>query len=93
MLYKEESFFMKKFKIVEVEWVDAQSSLDAVSLEDLENHPPAITKSCGYLVAENKERIILSFMIFNQTELDKDIFLKHYQYIPKGMIKKITELK
>ena len=45
---------MKKLTHVEVEWVDAQSSLDIIPLSELEKSPIAITKSCGYLIKEDE---------------------------------------
>ncbi len=73
-------------KWVEVEWVDAQSSMDVMSIKELEDHPIIITKSCGYLVKQDKEKIVLAFMMFGEG------LMKHYQVIPIGMVKKIKEL-
>jgi len=76
-----------KLKPVEVEWIDAQSSLDIVSTMDLKDCEVVSTISCGYLVYEDKEKIILAFMLF-----DGDL-MKHYQIIPKEMVRKIRRLK
>ena len=76
-------------KIVEVEWLDAQSGFSQpLTIEDLESEEPYHTFSVGYLIKEDKEKIILGFMIFG----DEGMF-KHWQLIPRGMIKKIRELK
>ena len=84
---------MKKELIpVEVEWIDAHSSLDAQTLQELEKATPFLTKSCGYLVKEDKDKIVLAFMLFG-VNINDEPLLKHYQVIPKGMIKKITKLK
>ena len=75
---------------VEVEWIDAQSSLDLYSFEELKNLGTKdlhITKSCGYLIHEDKDKVVLSFMNFG------DDLCKHSQIIPRGMIKKITKLE
>ena len=76
---------------VEVEWIDAHSSLDAQTLSDLEKATPFLTKSCGYLIKEDKDKIILGFMLFGFNVNDEPL-LKHYQVIPKGMVKKIIKL-
>ena len=78
---------MDKYQKVEVEWVDAQSGFGvAQPIEELINIKLTTTYSTGYLLHENKERIILGFMLFGED------MVKHDQIIPKGMIKKITKL-
>ena len=76
-----------KLKFVEVEWEDAQHSTDVISLSELKVIETVKTKSCGYLVKEDKERVILGFMLFDFDH--EDPLIKHYQAIPKGMVKKI----
>jgi len=79
----------KKYKIVEVEWLDAQSGFSSpLTLEELEREEPVHTFSVGYLLKEDDSKIILGFMMFG----DVGDF-KHWQLIPKGMIKKITKMK
>ncbi len=77
---------------VEVEWIDAHSSMDALTLSELEKAEPFLTKSCGYLIKEDKDKIVLGFMCFGFNINDEPL-LKHYQVIPKGMVRKITKLK
>lgn len=77
---------------VEVEWIDAHSSLDATTLSDLEEQKPFLTTSCGYLIKEDKDKIVLAFMIFG-FNIEGEPLLKHYQVIPKKMVRKITKLK
>ena len=78
---------MEKHKIVEVEWFDAQSGFSApLTIEELEKEGMLHTFSTGYLIKEDKEKIILGFMLFGD-------FVKHWQVIPKGMIKKINIIK
>ncbi|KKN27751.1 hypothetical protein LCGC14_0861010 [marine sediment metagenome] len=77
---------------VEVEWIDAHSSLDGMTISELEKATPFLTKSCGYLIKEDKEKIVLGFMCFG-VNINDEPLLKHYQVIPKGMVKKITKLK
>lgn len=82
---------MKKpeYKIVEVEWLDAQSGFgQAQSIkETIEFDKPLHTYSIGYLIHECKQYIILGFMLFGED------MVKHNQLIPRGIIKKIRELK
>jgi hypothetical protein len=58
-----------------------------LSLEELEREKPLHTYSVGYLLKEDDEKIILGFMMFGE-----DGFFKHWQLIPKGMIKKLSLL-
>ncbi len=77
-------------QIVEVDWVDAQSSLDCWELEDLRKMSKkdlSISKSCGYLVHKDKDKVILAFMRFG------DDLIKHHQVIPTGMVVKIKEIR
>ncbi len=75
------------FKIVEVEWMDAQSGFSSpLTIEQLEEEEPYHTFSVGYLIMEDKEKVILGFMLFGED------MIKHWQLIPKGMIIKIRKL-
>ena len=78
-----------KYPMVEVEWFDAQSSFGQAEFIDdaIINLKPIHTFSVGYLLNENKESVLLGFMLFGED------MVKHNQLIPKGMIKKITKLK
>jgi len=78
-----------KNKIVEVEWFDAQSGFSSpLNLEELEREEPIHSFSVGYLLKEDKDKIILGFMMFGNEGM-----FKHWQLIPKGMIKNIRSLK
>ena len=74
-------------KVVEVVWFDAQSSTCSWSLEELKDFKPVLTKSCGYLLVEEEDYIILGFTDFG------DGLIKHNQCIPRGMIKEIKVLR
>lgn len=74
-------------KIVEVEWFDAQSSLETWSIEELDKLEPLHTYSVGYLLLEKKDYIILGFMDFANG------LIKHHQCIPRGMIKNIKVVR
>ena len=78
---------MNKYKKVEVEWLDAQSSFGlAQPIEELIDMELTTTYSTGYLLHEDDEKIILGFMLFGEN------MVKHDQTIPKGIIRKITTL-
>lgn len=80
------------YKIIEVEWFDAQThSGYAEDIEKLSEWNPCLTKSIGYLLHEDKEKIILGFMIFQDEKETNSV--KHLQMIPKRMIRKIIKLK
>ena len=82
-----------KYKIVEVEWLDAQSGFgNAQYVEDLVLQELDITKiqwtfSVGYLLHKDKDKILLGFMLFGED------MVKHNQMIPRSLIKKIKYLK
>lgn len=79
---------MKNHKIVEIEWLDAQSGFHSpLTIEDLEREKPLHTFSVGYLLKEDSEKVILGFMMFG----DEGLF-KHWQLIPRGMIKNIKTI-
>ncbi len=82
----------KKFKKVEVIWMDAHSSLDPMTISELIKEEPYLTTSCGYLIHEDKEKIILAFMIFG-FNINGEPLLKHYQIIPRGMVKEIRNVQ
>lgn len=82
----------KNYKVVEIEWFDAQThSGYAEDIGKLEEWNPLLTKSIGYLLYEDKEKVILGFMIF-QDEQEINC-VKYCQMIPRKMIKKITKLR
>ena len=78
-----------KYKIVEIEWFDAQSGFSrAEFIQDMiETMKPLHSFSTGYLLEENKDHILLGFLLFGNE------MVKHYQLIPRGMIKKMRYLK
>ena len=77
------------FEFVRVDWFDAQSGFASpMDLEELMKVPPVETTSMGCLVHEDKEKIVLGFMMFGE-----EGYFKHWQMIPRGMINKITKLE
>jgi len=81
-----------KYKIVEIEWIDAHSSLDPITISELKKEKPYLTQSVGYLMLEDKEKIVLSFMNFG-FNYEGEPLMKHYQVIPKGMVKNIKVIR
>ncbi len=41
---------------VEITWIDAQSSMDAYTIEELKDMKLLTTKSCGYLIHKTKDK-------------------------------------
>ena len=78
--------------MVEVEWFDAQThSGYSEDIGNLKDWNPCYSKSLGYLLFEDKEKIILGFLIFQD---DNEVnSVKHCQMIPMGVIKKINKLR
>lgn len=75
-------------KIYEIVWFDAQTSTQTLSIHELKDmFKPHLTKSVGYLVEDAKEYVILAFTSFGDGQF------KHWQVIPKGMIKTQKVLK
>jgi len=73
---------------VKVIWLDAQTwSGDAEEFGEIIKWKPVISETCGFLFHEDKEKIIVSFLNFGEGSS------KHFQMIPKGMVKKIIKLK
>ena len=80
---------IEDFKLVRVDWFDAQSGFGSpMDLDELLSVKPIETTSVGCLVHEDKERIVLGFMMFGN-----EGYFKHWQMIPQGMIKRIIKLK
>ena len=78
----------KKRIPVEIEWMDAQTwSGTAEEFGEIIKWKPIISFSCGYLIHEDKEKVIISFLNFG------DESTKCFQMIPKAMIKNIIKLR
>jgi hypothetical protein len=83
--------YYEKYNLVEVEWFDAQSGFSSpLTIEELEKEKPFHTYSVGYLLKQDDEKIIIGFMMCGNEESFK--LFKHWQLIPKGMIKHINYL-
>jgi len=78
-----------KFKIVEVEWFDAQSGIgSSIEVDEADDLEPVLTHSVGYLLRKDKEVVVLGFMLFDYNQT-----FKHWQMIPRDMVRKIRILK
>jgi len=84
---------MKEIDLVKVKWLDAQTGFaQAIPISEfLEDFKPLYNYSVGQLLCNDKEKIILGFLIMDDS--DEDSLVKHWQLIPKGMVKEITKLK
>jgi len=71
-------------KIVEVDWVDAFIDTDDFTLEKATKLQPIPRKTIGYLVVEDKDRIVLATDIFP----DKKDEYSACMVIPKPWIRK-----
>lgn len=78
----------ESFDPVIVEWEDAQTTMDSFEIEKILDNKidPIITKSCGFLMREDKNYVVISSMIFYE-------HAKHHQIIPRSLVKKIIYLK
>ena len=73
--------------IVEVEWIDAATTTHELSLDQAREQTCMPARSVGYLISNNKERVVLAM-----TEFTEAGDVKFLHNIPKGMIKKIKKL-
>jgi len=77
---------------VQVKWLDAQTGFSqAMPVSDfLKEFKPFYNYSVGYLLCDDEEKIILGFLLMDDSQ--EDPLIKHWQLIPKGMIKEIKKL-
>lgn len=76
-----------KFKVVEVEWWDAFHGTSPLDVAEIIGQPRLIVKSIGYLLYEDKNHIALGFSLYESWSS-----VKHWQMIPKKIIKNINYL-
>ena len=81
-----------RYPKVEVVWFDANSGLGQWNVSELKSKDfnPYLTTTCGYLIHKDEEKLVIGFTIFGNDNLDD---IKHFQMIPKGMVKNILYLK
>ena len=78
--------------LVQVKWLDAQtgfSQLMPIS-EFKRDFKPYYNYSFGYLLEDNKDHIILGFLLMDSEVVDEETGVKHWQLIPRGMVKETT---
>jgi len=68
--------------IVEVEWLDAWADTSTVTLKKAINHKPELTRTVGYLMAENDDGITIATDRYPKTPKQGKII----NFIPWGII-------
>jgi len=65
------------YKKVEVKWLDAQTGFSQARevSEFLKEFEPLYNYSCGYLLCNDKEKVIVGFLIMD--DRDEDPLVKH----------------
>ena len=82
----------KKLEIVKVEWKDATTRHDvSVTLEEAKKEELLDVETIGYLIKEDKEKVVIASMCFIDNE-ELKIYPKTIHIIPKGSIVNIFEL-
>lgn len=84
--------------LIKVNWVDARSILDTISLKEARQEKLIDVISVGYLIEENDDLIKICSFIFPDVEHDiqdptGQTGFRNVQIIPKKMIKSILSLK
>lgn len=84
-----------KHKLIKVKWLDAQTGFcQALPLSEFkEDFEPYYNYSFGQLLEENKDYIVLGFLIMDVDNEKEEPSVKHWQLIPRGMIKEMKEVK
>lgn len=87
-----------KYELVEVKWLDAQTGFSqAMPLSEFkEDFQPFYNYTFGYLLENNKDHIIVGFLMMGVDEIKDEVndetMIKHWQLIPKGMVRKINKI-
>lgn len=80
-------------KVVEIEYLDAYLITRVMNLEKIKKEKTPIIKFVGYLVDEDKERVVICSQFYPEDEgRDKNEYT-HPFFIPKCSIIKVSELK
>jgi hypothetical protein len=83
---------MKKLKIVEIEWEDAWTSPNTFNKQELKDSKPLILKSSGYLIHEDKQKVVLSSDSY-EPNIDGEECWRHVMSIPKDNVKRRRTLR
>lgn len=82
----------KVFKIVEVLWLDSDHNGEWAKLEDvLEDQGGLECRSCGYLVADKEDRVIIATSM--TADPDREEHISYYMAIPKAAVVSLKELR
>jgi len=79
--------------IVRIEWKDATSIVDAVTLPIIRHNPLVTTLSIGQITSINKQRIALSSFVFIPLDTREEKTYRHTIFIPRCQIKAIQVLE
>ena len=82
---------IKKFSLVELEWVDAQSELDHMDADRVKSFELVRRKTVGYFILRNKEKVVITFGLIEFR--DGNALLDGAFAFPRGCVKKVTCLK
>jgi hypothetical protein len=81
-----------KFKIVEIIWLDSDHNAEWEKLEDvLADQGGLECRTCGYLVADKEDRVIVATSMTADPEREEHI--SYYIAIPKIAIVSMKELR
>ncbi len=83
----------EQYKYVEIHWLDAcicpyHESFTSNSIKKLQPKP---VRTCGFLLDEDKDRIVTTMSLSLNAE--GDLAFRDHHIIPRGMIQKIIHLK
>jgi len=86
---------INNFPLVEVKWLDAQTGFaQAMEIPEFKkDFKPLYNYSFGYLLEDNKDHIILGFLLMDSEMINEGTLVKHWQLIPKGMVRDIRNIK
>tara|TARA_R110002167_G_scaffold46689_2_gene139091 strand:- start:146 stop:418 length:273 start_codon:yes stop_codon:yes gene_type:complete len=73
-----------KNKVIEVQWEDAWIDTDDILITKAKKLKPIMRSTIGWLVADNKNELILSTDIFHSKKERK--YVNAIMVVPKGMI-------
>ena len=79
--------------LVEVTWEDAYATIvtERTAQEVSEMHEPALMRTVGYLVFDDKRGIMTSMTTFNSLQDEK--LYNDFHFVPRGMVKKVRRVK
>lgn len=81
-----------KYPIVEVIWLDSDHNAAWEKLEDvLEDQAGLECRSCGYLVADKPDRVIIASSM--TADPDREEHISYYMAIPKAAVVSMKELR